>query len=190
MILWLVTAVALAAIQEGNINRDNLLWPPLVYFAAVGLRAVAWNRFVAGSLVVIHLMLLGSFAAQYFGSYRRRTNSAYFPGFGEAINAASEAVSGKICVTEHASWPYALILFYRRIDPRQFAATAVFYEDGEWQDVSSFDRYTIGLDECPQDTEAYVIDKANVQRFQGRTAPLGTFQSYTALLAKPKDKHK
>ncbi len=87
MLLWLATALALAAIQDSNINRINLLWLPVVYFAAVGLRTVARNRFVSVGSVAVHLALFAGFASTYFGAYRDRTASAFFPSFGQAINA-------------------------------------------------------------------------------------------------------
>ncbi len=184
MLLWLATALALAAIQDSNINRINLLWLPVVYFAAVGLRTVARNRVVAAGLVAIHLALFASFASDYFGAYRDRTASAFFPSFGQAVNAASEAVPGRICVTSSVSFPYALVLFYRRIDPREFARTVVYEGGGEMQGVASFGRYTFGLDHCPADTQAFIVNNGDVEHFRQRAAAIQPFSNYTVIVAK------
>ena len=185
MLLWLATTLALAAIQESNINRINLLWLPVVYFAAVGLRAVARNRVVTASLVAIHLALFASFASTYFGAYRDRTASAFFPSFGQAVNAASEAVHGRICVTNGVTFPYALVLFYRRIDPREFARTVVYEEGGgEMQGVASFGRYTFGLDHCPADTQAFIVNNGEVDHYRPRAATIKPFSDYAVIVAK------
>jgi hypothetical protein len=187
MLLWLVTALALAAIQESNINRVNLLWFPVVYFAAVGLRTIAKTRFLAVSLVVVHLALFCGFASNYFGSYRDRTASAFFPSFGQAIHAASDAVPGKICVTNSVCFSYSMVLFYRRTDPHVFAKTVVYEKnDGEFQGVAAFDRYTFGMERCPEDTQAYIIDKGDLDRYRERAATIKPFSNYTVIVAKGK----
>ena len=185
MLLWLVTAVALAAIQEGNINRLNLIWLPVVYYAAAGIRAAAKSRFVAVGVVAIHLAFFASFASTYFGDYRERTASAFFPSFGQAVNVASESVPGKVCVTNSVCFPYALVLFYERTDPREFAKT-VAYEPGggEFQSVASFGRFTFGLDHCPADTQAFVVENSGVDRFRDRAASIQSFSDYSVVVAK------
>jgi hypothetical protein len=187
MLLWLVTAVALAAIQEGNINRLNLLWPPLVYFAAVGLRAVGKNRVLAMGLVAVHLALFASFAYEYFGAYRDRTDGAFYPSYGAAIRAAAKAVPGKICATNRPCFSYAFVLFYDPIDPREFAKTVVYEGDGgEFQGVRSYGRYTFGIERCPDDTQAWILDNGDVDHFRDRADRIETFSHYSAVIAKPK----
>jgi 4-amino-4-deoxy-L-arabinose transferase-like glycosyltransferase len=185
--IWFLTALLLAAIQDGNVNRLNILWMPIIYFAAVGLRMVAQRRAVAAGLVVVHLVLFTVFAATYFGPYRDRTASAFFPSFGKAIHAASQAVAGKICVTNSPCFAYSFVLFHERIDPREFAKTVVYENDGgEFQGVSSFGRYTFGTEHCPEDAEAYVVDNGDVDRFRDRAADIKSFSNYTAIVRKGK----
>ncbi len=184
--LWFLTALLLATIQEGNINRLNLLWLPVVYYAAVGLRRVAACRRLVAALVAVHLVLFAAFAANYFGPYRGRTAGAFYPSFGRAIRAAAAAVPGPICVTNNPCFAYAFVLFYDRTDPREFARTAVYEGDGEFQGVASFGRYTFGLERCPGDTQAYIVDNGDVGRFQDRAAAIQGFASYSVLIAKPK----
>ena len=187
MLLWLVVAVALAAIQEGNINRLNLLWPPLVYFAAVGLRTVARNRILAAGLVAVHLLLFAGFTSEYFGAYRDRTASAFYPSYGAAIRAAAKAVPGKICATNNPCFSYAFVLFYDPIDPRAFAKTVVYeHDDGEFQGVASYGRYTFGIERCPEDTQAWILDNGDVDRFRDRALRIDGFSNYSAVIAKPK----
>jgi hypothetical protein len=187
MWLWLATAVALAAIQDSNINRINLLWLPVVYFAALGLASIAKRKTITVALVVAHLALFAAFAHNYFGEYRDKTESAFFPGFGRAVNAASDAVPGKICVTMGACMPYALVLFYRRIDPHRFISTVTYASsEDEFQDVLAFDRYTFGLDRCPDDTQAFVVTKGELDRYRDQAAEIKEFSSYAAVVARPK----
>jgi hypothetical protein len=184
LFLWLVTALALAAVQDSNINRINLLWLPVVYLAGCGLRAVARTRLATLALVGVHLWLFAFFLSAYFGAYRQQTSSAFFPSFGQAINFASDQVPGKICVTNSPFMAYSFVLFYRRTDPHQFVKTVVYQPNtGEFQQVLAFDRYTFGTDRCPADTEAFIVDNGKVDDFRGRAASIHPFSNYTVILA-------
>jgi 4-amino-4-deoxy-L-arabinose transferase-like glycosyltransferase len=187
MLLWLVVAVALAAVEESNINRINLLWLPLIYFAAVGLRTVGRNRMLVIGLVAVHLLLFVGFARDYFGPYRDRTAGAFYPSYGAAIRAATRAVPGKICVTNTPCFSYAFVVFYDRSDPREFAKTVEYENDGsEFQGVRSFGRFTFGIERCPDDTEAWILDNGDVDRFRDRAARIENFSNYSAVIAAPK----
>jgi hypothetical protein len=185
MLLWLVTGVALAAVQEVNINRVNLIWLPLVYLAAVGMRTVATKRLVGMGLVVVHLLLFTSFAVEYFGPYTQHTAGAFYPSYGKAIQTARAAVPGKICVTDNPVFSYAFVLFYDQTDAREFARTVHYETDGsEFQHVRSFGRYTFGIDHCAPDTEAWILDNGDVDRFRDRAERVERFSNYAAVVAK------
>jgi hypothetical protein len=185
MLLWFLTAVALGAVQSVNINRANLIWLPLFYLAAVGLRTLARSRTTAVALVIVHLLFFASFAHEYFGDYRDRTAGAFYPSYGQAIRAASRAVPGKICVTNSPCFSYAFVLFYDPIDPREFQRTVDYGKtDGEFQDIRGYGRYTFGIDRCPDDTQAWILDNGDVDRFKDRAARVERFSNYSALIAK------
>lgn len=183
LLLWLAMAVLLALVQDVNINRINLLWLPLVFLAAVGLRTVAKNGRVAAALVVVHLLLFAGFAHAYFGAYREQTAGAFYPGYGQAIRAASRAVPGAICVTNRPCFSYAFVLFYDPPDPRAFAQTVVYENDGsEFQGVRSFGRYTFGTERCADDTQAWIVDSGDVDRFRDRASRFETFSNYAVVI--------
>jgi hypothetical protein len=184
MLLWLVTALALAAVERGNINRLNLLWLPFIYFAAVGMRTVSRNRTLAVGLVAVHLALFVTFARDYFGPYRNRTAGVFHPSYGAAIRTATKAVSGKICVTNLPTNSYAYVGFYDRTDPREFARTVVYQHDGnEFLEVESFGRFTFGTERCPDDTEAWILNNDEIGRFRDRAARIETFSIYSVVIA-------
>jgi hypothetical protein len=184
MLLWLVTALALAAVQRSNINRINLLWLPFIYFTAVGMHTVSRNRTLAVGLVAVHLALFVTFARDYFGPYRDRTAGAFHPSYGAAIRTATQAVSGKICVTTLPTNSYAYVAFYDRTDPREFARTVVYQHDrAEFLEVESFGRFTFGTQRCPDDTEAWILENDEIGRFRDRAARIETFSMYSVVIA-------
>jgi hypothetical protein len=184
MLLWLVTAFALAAVQRSNINRINLLWLPFIYFAAVGMSTVSRNRTLAVGLVAVHLALFVTFARDYFGPYRNRTAGVFHPSYGAAIRTATQAVSGKICVTTLPTNSYAYVAFYDRTDPREFARTVVYQHDrAEFLEVESFGRFTFGTQRCPDDTEAWILENDEIGRFRDRAARIETFSMYSVVIA-------
>lgn len=184
MLLWLVTALALAAVQRSNVNRINLLWLPFIYFAAVGMHTVSRNRTLAVGLVAVHLALFVTFASDYFGPYRNRTAGVFHPSYGAAIRTATKAVSGNICVTTVPTNSYAYVGFYDRTDPREFARTVVYQPGGgEFLEVESFGRFTFGTQRCPDDTEAWILHNDEIGLFRERAARIEPFGSYAVLIA-------
>jgi hypothetical protein len=185
MLMWLATGIALGTVEDANINRVNLLWLPLVYYAAVGLRWAARRRMVGVGLVAAHLLFFASFVSEYFGRYTGTTAGAFYPSYGQAIRKATASVDGRICVTNGPVFSYAFVLFYDRTDPREFAKTVVYDgDDGEFQGVRSFGRYTFGTERCPDDTQAWILDNGEVGRFLDRAEQFYDYSNYSVAIAK------
>ena len=59
-------------------------------------------------------------------------------------------------------------------------------DGGEFQGVRSYGRYTFGIERCPDDTQAWILDNGDVDRFRDRADRIETFSHYSAVIAKPK----
>jgi hypothetical protein len=158
---WLAAGLVLAASETVNINRVNLLFIPIIFFAAVGIRTIAVSRVLLAAIVAYYCVAFAQFTHAYFGSYRTQASTAFFSGFGKAIDKAARATSGPLCITGRVNQPYIFVLFYRKIDPHVFIQTVRYENPGaEFQQVSSFDRYTFGLEHCDSaTTQGYVADR-------------------------------
>jgi hypothetical protein len=165
LLAWLGAAVALTATEVPTTERMNIIFLPLIYFAAVGIRAIAVSKPLLVAIVAYFCIVFVQFTHTYFGSYPAQASGAFFEHFGDAINEAATATSGPICITDRVEQPYIFVLFYRKIDPHVFVQTAVYEDSGaEFEHVSSFDRYTFGLARCnPATTQAYVADVTEAQ---------------------------
>jgi hypothetical protein len=183
---WLVVALLLAASESVDINRINIIFLPLVYFAAVGIHALGAVRVsnfrpALAAVLAYFCLEFALFTHAYFGSYRAEVSRAFFAHFGDAINTSAKETTGQVCITDRVTEPYVFVLFYRKIDPHDFVNTAL-YDDphAAFAHVSSFGRYTFGLSNCDAaTTQAYVadIDEAqsiNARRFV-RTARYGRY---------------
>jgi 4-amino-4-deoxy-L-arabinose transferase-like glycosyltransferase len=192
---WLVAGVVLAAAETININRVNLVFLPIIFFAAVGIRAIAEAvasfavkirplvvfRAVLTAIVVYYCVSFAYFTRAYFGaSYRAQIGDAFFAHFGDAINRAASATTGPLCITDHVNEPYVFVLFYRKLDPHLFEQTVQYENPGaEFQNVATFDRYTFGLDRCnPSITQGYVADQheaGQIDRARFSTQQIGRY---------------
>jgi hypothetical protein len=176
---WLAAGVVLAAAEPININRVNVVFIPIIFFAAVGIRTIAVQivpfalgsrpiavaRVVLAAFVAYYLVSFAYFTRAYFGaSYKAQIGGAFFAHFGDAVNRAASATTGPVCITDHVNEPYIFVLFYRKLDPHLFEQTAQYENPGaEFQNVATFDRYTFGLNRCDAArTGAYVADQDEV----------------------------
>jgi 4-amino-4-deoxy-L-arabinose transferase-like glycosyltransferase len=192
---WLAAGVVLAAAEEININRVNLVFVPIIFFAAVGIRAiavdivpfavgsrpVAVSRVMLAAIAAYYLISFAYFTRAYFGaSYRAQIGDAFFAHFGAAINTAARGTSGPLCITNRVNEPYIFVLFYRKIDPHVFMQTVQYENPGaEFQNVATFDRYTFGLDRCNTAiTQGYVADQdeaSKIDRNRFSTRQIGRY---------------
>jgi hypothetical protein len=159
---WLAVSIVVGASEEVNINRINIVFLPLIFFTAVGIRALAASRVLLAASVVFYCFAFASFTHKYFASsYRAQASTAFYPSFGNAIDKAANATPGPLCITGRVNQPYVFVLFYRKTNPHVFLQTVQYENPGApFQNVASFDRYTFGLDRCdPAITEGYVADE-------------------------------
>lgn len=148
-LLWLFSAFVLALLQPVNINRINIIFLPLIFFVACGIRALSQTKEILIGFLLLFSVFFAHFTINYFQSYNTEAGGAFFASFGEAIHFAAQKTHGNICVTDHVNMPYIFVLFYEKIDPKKFYETVVYKNPGaEFQQVLSFDRFTFGLSRC------------------------------------------
>lgn len=186
MLLWLIAALLLGLFESVNINRINILFLPVVFFAAVGIRSLATSRTALMGALLYFFVSFISFMTVYFGSYRERASGAFFASFGEAVTFAEQSTTGSICVTDRVNQPFIFVLFFGWIDPREFNRTVVYGNPAaEFRDVLSFGRFTFGLDRCSEKpVDAYVLTPDEVSRLKGNLFTMEHFERYVVAVRK------
>lgn len=146
----LLSAVCLFfAFEVTNINRVNAVYFPLIIFTAAGLTELIKNKTALAATALSYLLFFGGFCHAYFRpEYREKISSEFFASFGDALLKAEELSGGNVIhVTNAVNMPYIYVLFYNKIPPEQFYATAVIENiDAEYHHVKSFDRYIFSID--------------------------------------------
>lgn len=182
---WLLSAIVLGAVLSVNINRINIIFFPLIFFLAMGLRSLMSTRAAAAGIVAGYTIAFVLFSLSYFRDYPAMIGPPFFASFMDAVDAAASRTAGPICITDHVNMPYIFVLYRERVDPRVFLRT-VRYEDphAEFDRVLAFDRYTFGLSRCdPSHMSAYVLDKGEAAAFQKNTDMQEySFPLYTAFV--------
>lgn len=160
-------SLLLGLVMSANVNRINCIFLPLLFFLAVGIHSLQRVPVAFAGVILAFLLSFGSFVDVYFTTFPESVAPTFFASFGEAIDDASRSTTGPICVTDNVNMPYIFVLFARQFDPRTFLRTAV-YDDphAEFRTVTSFDRYTFGLDRCdPHASAAFVMTNDEATTF-------------------------
>jgi hypothetical protein len=180
---WCVAAIALAACVSVNVNRANIALLPFIFSTAIAL-SILWQwRWVAVAICLLFALSFASFTKTYFSDYRDRAAGDFFPSFGPAVEHASAQTTGAICVTGNVNMPYIFVLFYTREDPRRFMESVVYDNPGaEFQSVSSFGRYTFGLDRCRETADVIVASKDEKGLFDAARYGTEDFERYSVLI--------
>lgn len=184
VMLWLLVGGELALLERVNINRINIVYLPLTYYLAVGILYVGRLRIVLAAIVAGYAVAFVLFAHAYFVSFPREAGGAFYVSLREAIEKASDATAGDVCVTGQVNQPYIFVLFQRKFDPNRYLST-VRFEDPKAaiHTVVSFDRYTFGLENCAgRAFGAYVVDREEPLPPEAKNFTVVTFDRYVVAI--------
>jgi len=147
---WFSGALIVCASLSVNFNRMNIVFYPLIIFAAVGIAALTEQaRSKVPAMMVFGLFALnaGFFLHFYFGEYKSRIGESFFESFEEAIKTVDRAVPDNttIYVTGNINMAYIAVLFHTRYDVRDYLRTRqIPHMNTMFQSVSSFGPYVFG----------------------------------------------
>jgi hypothetical protein len=157
MLLWIFISFILGAVTRlPSIHRLNILFLPCIFFIAIGVFQLKSKK----SIILIISLYLISFGF-FIYNYNNRMPGFMNPDFEIAIKQAAQITNGTICIMPEINMPYIHVLFDNLIDPNIFIKTVKYVNPGgEFQEVSSFDRYVFGMANCLNASEisAYVLD--------------------------------
>ena len=153
----LLAALLLGALVSVNVNRVNILFPPLVFLTAEGICRFSdlFRARLLPLLLAAYLLCFGLFARYYFTDYKASLRSSFAWGLEDAL-AAAERFDGPVVLSGDVYYPD--VLFYAQTDP------AVFRESVRYQNypaaflrAASFDRFRFGLENAPEDGCVYLL---------------------------------
>ena len=150
ILLWFLGAIAVCASLSVNFNRMNIVFYPLILFAAIGIDSLFTQikSKIPGSVVVATFAVNAVFFVHfYFTEYKSRIGESFFASFDDAIKLVEGvAPEGEpVYVTSNINMAYIAVLFHTRYDVREYLkARDIPHMDTMFQSVSSFGPYTFG----------------------------------------------
>ncbi len=153
----LAAALIFSLFIQQDINREVLLFLPLIYWFVKGLRWMSGTMRQVPAILSVFLLLLGfiSFAKDYYGgTYNSIAATDFMPGYGDAMACADALASEKgadstvYSTYDLVASPFMLTLYYTCYDPQEFRDTVVYKDpDAEFRVASSFGHFVFGLPE-------------------------------------------
>ena len=128
-----------------NVNRVNFLFLPLVWFQAVGLKALMEALPVLRIPVCILLLCALGFLCRYCLTQQRAAlEPAFHTGLLEAVSSLEEG-DEPVWITNQVNMPYVYVLFSRGTPPEEFQADVVYADpDAPFRHVTRFGRWRFG----------------------------------------------
>ncbi len=143
VLLSLLSALAAALFIDGNVNRLNFLFLPLVWCQAEGAQLLVKKCFALLPVLVLALFLatLG-LGRWYMTRGAEALGPAFHEGLPEAIRYAQSLEPETLWITGRVNAPYIYVLYTLGIPPEEFVST-VRYRDPDWpfRQVLSFGKY-------------------------------------------------
>ncbi len=166
MLSELAAALVFSLFIQQDINREVLLFLPLIYCMVMGFRWLyltlrrAARHFPGRAFSVLPLVLVlvgfASFVKDYYGgTYNEVAATDFMPGYGDAMVYADQLAcereaAGKNCTVystyDLVASPFMLTLYYTKYDPQDFRDTVVYKDpEAEFRVASSFGHFIYGL---------------------------------------------
>ncbi len=186
-LLWLITSLPVLILVEANVNHWNVLWFPLIYFAARGIyfctRKRVWLRYVS---VGIALLLFLAFGRKYV-SFFSKPDTAYISGFWYGYKEYLDFAKTKNFERIYFSEIYPFALFNNPVNPYEYNEIKIERADDgyDFERVSGYENYSFYI---PQNIEplpntAYLIrnDKFDFSKIEHEKFHIERGITYTLL---------
>ncbi|MBQ7144801.1 MAG: glycosyltransferase family 39 protein [Oscillospiraceae bacterium] len=143
LLLSLGCGLACALLIDGNVNRLNFLWLPLLWFCAVGLHAILARLGSWAALPILGLLACCCFfCSSYVRSLGGRGNVNFFPGLEESLRFADTLDAETVYITPTVNQPYIFALFYEQVPPDTFVESVEYRdENAAFRDVLRFEGF-------------------------------------------------
>lgn len=160
LLIWLGLGLLLGTLVDGNINRLNCLFIPMILITGYGISTLIQklHPYLMILPVIMYSFMFLQFEIFYFTDYQSEIARPFCEGLGDASEKALES-NGKIYVSPYIAWPD--ILFYSGIDPNEYRNTVRYnnYPD-LYLIAGSFGQYEFYVDTESLDlAAAYILDK-------------------------------
>jgi len=152
----LLAGLLLGALVSVNVNRVNLIFPPLLFLAGEG---VCWfcARFRLRLLPLVlaaYLVCFGFFTHFYFTEYRQSLRSSFAWGLEEALDAVGD--KGTVYLSGDVYYPD--VLFYAETVPSLFRESVRYYNyPAAFLRAESFGRFRFGWESEIEEDAVYIL---------------------------------
>src|SRR5690606_24673796 len=191
ILLWFVGAIAVCASLSVNFNRMNIIFYPLIIFAAIGIEAIlqqARSKLPALAVLMLFVANAGFFIHYYFGEYKDRIGESFFESFEAAIRTVPGVApkEERVYVTHNINMAYIAVLFHTRYDVREYLkARQIPHMNTMFQSVSSFGQYTFGDPRAAVNMgHSFVINNNELHAFHPSQFIVRQFKYYSAVFSR------
>lgn len=162
--IFLIVALFMSSILDVNINRFNIVFPPLIIFTFLGIASLAKKEKVfKNTMVVSYTSYFIIFMLIYTNSWNKSISHYFYEGFYEACRYASSLNENcTIYTTSNVNMPYVYALFAEETDVNTFIETAKYINEGSaFEYVNSFGNYVFYLPSKLEDNNIYIVEQNN-----------------------------
>ncbi|NDV79815.1 hypothetical protein [Dysgonomonas sp. 511] len=167
--IWLFSTLPILLLVTPNVNHWNMVWLPVIYFAARGIyfviQQISWSKY---PVIIGILVLFGAFAKEYI-AYNTRSNPTPYPwgfvtGYEELLDFAKTKQLDSIIFDTH----YPRILFHEPIDPYFYNSVKIEADKNGYKENRGYLNYRVYKPDSivPLAKTGYIISKWELEKYE------------------------
>lgn len=143
-LIWLISAFLIFFFIPININRISILWFPLVYYTAYGIKDFAYKfKDLKYEIIMVisslYIAFFSVFLNTYFHKYSQENIISFEKNLDFAVNYIFKNTTEEVYITDSIIQPYIYILFFGKYNPLKFQQISTPY----YEKIKKFDRFNI-----------------------------------------------
>jgi len=177
----LICSFVVGIMIDGNINRLNITWFPMLAFIILGVIDMSKrNRYLKIGICTCYLISFILFNYYYFGSYQRKIASVNNYGLEESILSINTAKN--IYITDTINQPYIFWLYYTKMSPNYYIKNrSIENEYVMFQQVKSIDKIKFYLPNSLDKDSIYIVPKELVNMYDISQCVINNYYNYYVL---------
>ena len=179
--ITLVCGLLVGMMVDGNINRLNIIWLPMMAFIIMGvIDLTGRNKYLKIIIYTVYLISFVLFNYHYFGDYQDKI--AMINNYGLEDSILSIDQSEDVYITDTINQPYIFWLYYKKISPYYYIDNStILNKNAMFHSVKEIGEVHFYLPDTVLNNGTYIVSDYEIGKYVTNQCDTDRYNNYVVL---------